>query len=140
MSLEAAIEKLAAAIVQLAETQGGTAAPKATRGKTAAPKDATPAADLSAQGTVTTEEAPKETTAPAEKPAEKVTPPGVTKTDVQQSVVKLVTALGRDQAAVVLQPYGAANVSGLDPAHYAAVKATADKMVADAKAAAEVAG
>lgn len=149
MSLETAIQNLADAISKLADTQGGAVAPKATRTK----KDtAAPAADLSAQGktddsvTASDTKEPKQEvqaastaqSTPAAETAAVAT--GPTKTEVQQAVVKLVTALGRDHAAVVLQPFGAANVSGLDPKHYAAVKATAEKMVADAKAALEVAG
>lgn len=60
----------------------------------------------------------------------------VTKVDVQQAVVKLVNALGRDAAINLTKKFGAPNVSGLKEEDYKAVLAEAEALVQAAKNAA----
>lgn len=102
------------------------------KGKPAKAATSAPAAEASAPGATEpaagTAKAPAASKAAGKAEAGKV----VTKVEVQQAVVKLVNKFGRESAAKILSPYGAANVSALAPEHYGEVIEAAKAKIAKA--------
>lgn len=95
--------------------------PKAETKKAPAKTTTPPATDKKPAGNVKAAEEPKAETpaAKTETPAAAKAATGVTMTQVQQAVVKLVTKIGRDGAVAYMQKnFGSPNVSGLDTAKY----------------------
>lgn len=93
--------------------------------------------------------APSEDPKPKTKPKAAKPLPEVTKVDVQQAIVKLVNALGREAAGALMKQFNALdeaksmpgkpvyNVTGLAVEHYAAALAEANRLVEEAKSAVE---